>query len=206
MPEKYLDEKTIFHLNPSGRFVIGGPHGDAGLTGRKVLPDTILCNYLKICSAGHPVHDLRPSCVPPFSDLDTHCTPLQSSMSGWWASYKISRSVLLPLQGGDPEFCMHAELTHRVHDLADHHRHVRRVGRARRRRVLGQGPDQGGPLGRVPGAAGGQVHRGGGPRQARPGTGEHYQAGGYGGKSLPLTLPFLPTGVHHAPIHACNCE
>ncbi len=37
VPEKYLDEKTIFHLNPSGRFVIGGPHGDAGLTGRKVL-------------------------------------------------------------------------------------------------------------------------------------------------------------------------
>ena len=36
VPEKYLDEKTIFHLNPSGRFVIGGPHGDAGLTGRKV--------------------------------------------------------------------------------------------------------------------------------------------------------------------------
>ena len=38
VPEKYLDEKTIFHLNPSGRFVIGGPHGDAGLTGRKVCP------------------------------------------------------------------------------------------------------------------------------------------------------------------------
>ena len=33
MPENYLDDKTIFHLNPSGRFVIGGPHGDAGLTG-----------------------------------------------------------------------------------------------------------------------------------------------------------------------------
>eukprot|EP00494_Astrolonche_serrata_P020367 UN20589 len=33
IPGKYLDEKTIFHLNPSGRFVIGGPHGDAGLTG-----------------------------------------------------------------------------------------------------------------------------------------------------------------------------
>uniref|UniRef100_A0A2N9E6E3 S-adenosylmethionine synthase n=1 Tax=Fagus sylvatica TaxID=28930 RepID=A0A2N9E6E3_FAGSY len=37
VPEKYLDEKTIFHLNPSGRFVIGGPHGDAGLTGRVEL-------------------------------------------------------------------------------------------------------------------------------------------------------------------------
>ncbi|KAE8717247.1 S-adenosylmethionine synthase 2 [Hibiscus syriacus] len=40
IPAKYLDEKTIFHLNPSGRFVIGGPHGDAGLTGRKIIIDT----------------------------------------------------------------------------------------------------------------------------------------------------------------------
>jgi len=35
-----LDEKTIYHLNPSGRFIIGGPHGDAGLTGRKIIVDT----------------------------------------------------------------------------------------------------------------------------------------------------------------------
>ncbi|KAI8025150.1 S-adenosylmethionine synthase 2 [Camellia lanceoleosa] len=40
IPEKYLDEKTIFHLNPSGQFVIGGPHGDAGLTGCKIIIDT----------------------------------------------------------------------------------------------------------------------------------------------------------------------
>lgn len=40
IPAKYLDEKTIFHLNPSGRFVIGGPEGDAGLTGRKIIIDT----------------------------------------------------------------------------------------------------------------------------------------------------------------------
>ena len=40
VPEKYLDADTIFHLNPSGRFVIGGPHGDAGLTGRKIIIDT----------------------------------------------------------------------------------------------------------------------------------------------------------------------
>ncbi|CDY46742.1 BnaA03g16860D [Brassica napus] len=40
IPAKYLDENTIFHLNPSGRFVIGGPHGDAGLTGRKIIIDT----------------------------------------------------------------------------------------------------------------------------------------------------------------------
>jgi S-adenosylmethionine synthetase len=40
VPSKYIDNKTIFHLNPSGRFVIGGPQGDAGLTGRKIIIDT----------------------------------------------------------------------------------------------------------------------------------------------------------------------
>ncbi|CAG9462179.1 unnamed protein product [Pedinophyceae sp. YPF-701] len=40
VPEKYRDDKTIYHINPSGRFVIGGPHGDAGLTGRKIIIDT----------------------------------------------------------------------------------------------------------------------------------------------------------------------
>lgn len=40
IPDKYLDENTIFHLQPSGRFVIGGPQSDAGLTGRKIIVDT----------------------------------------------------------------------------------------------------------------------------------------------------------------------
>jgi S-adenosylmethionine synthetase len=40
VPAKYIDENTIYHLNPSGRFVIGGPHGDGGLTGRKIIIDT----------------------------------------------------------------------------------------------------------------------------------------------------------------------
>jgi len=40
IPEKYRDDATIYHLNPSGRFVIGGPEGDAGLTGRKIIIDT----------------------------------------------------------------------------------------------------------------------------------------------------------------------
>ncbi|XP_026998047.1 S-adenosylmethionine synthase isoform X1 [Tachysurus fulvidraco] len=40
VPAKYLDDKTIYHLQPSGRFVIGGPQGDAGLTGRKIIVDT----------------------------------------------------------------------------------------------------------------------------------------------------------------------
>ncbi len=36
----YLDEKTIYHVNPTGKFIIGGPPGDAGLTGRKIIVDT----------------------------------------------------------------------------------------------------------------------------------------------------------------------
>lgn len=40
IPANMLDENTKYWLNPSGRFVIGGPHGDAGLTGRKIIVDT----------------------------------------------------------------------------------------------------------------------------------------------------------------------
>ena len=38
--ERYLDENTKYHINPCGNFVIGGPMGDAGLTGRKIIVDT----------------------------------------------------------------------------------------------------------------------------------------------------------------------
>ena len=40
IPESMLDQNTSIHVNPTGRFVVGGPHGDAGVTGRKIIVDT----------------------------------------------------------------------------------------------------------------------------------------------------------------------
>ncbi len=40
LPKELLDENTKYHINPTGRFIIGGPHGDSGLTGRKIIVDT----------------------------------------------------------------------------------------------------------------------------------------------------------------------
>jgi S-adenosylmethionine synthetase len=40
IPSNMVDSQTKFHINPTGRFVIGGPHGDTGLTGRKIIVDT----------------------------------------------------------------------------------------------------------------------------------------------------------------------
>jgi S-adenosylmethionine synthetase len=40
VPEGFLDDRTRIFVNPTGRFVVGGPHGDAGLTGRKIIVDT----------------------------------------------------------------------------------------------------------------------------------------------------------------------
>ena len=40
IPDKWISEDTVWHINPTGKFVIGGPDGDAGLTGRKIIVDT----------------------------------------------------------------------------------------------------------------------------------------------------------------------
>ncbi|MFQ5479316.1 MAG: methionine adenosyltransferase [Candidatus Binatia bacterium] len=40
LPEELVDDETVYHINPTGRFVVGGPAGDCGLTGRKIIVDT----------------------------------------------------------------------------------------------------------------------------------------------------------------------
>src|SRR6266545_431122 len=40
IPAQLLDDRTVYHINPTGRFAIGGPHGDCGLTGRKIIVDS----------------------------------------------------------------------------------------------------------------------------------------------------------------------
>ena len=40
LPQNMIDEETKFYINPTGRFVVGGPQGDTGLTGRKIIVDT----------------------------------------------------------------------------------------------------------------------------------------------------------------------
>ena len=40
VPGEFLDDQTVYHVNPTGSFVVGGPHGDTGLTGRKIIVDT----------------------------------------------------------------------------------------------------------------------------------------------------------------------
>lgn len=40
VPKRYWNDQIVFHINPTGKFIVGGPHGDSGLTGRKIIVDT----------------------------------------------------------------------------------------------------------------------------------------------------------------------
>ncbi len=76
IPEKYLKEKHKFYINPTGRFVIGGPSGDCGLTGRKIIVDTY---------GGHGAHG-----GGSFSGKD----PSKVDRSGAYAARHIARNIV----------------------------------------------------------------------------------------------------------------
>jgi len=76
VPKEYIDSKTKFYINPTGRFVIGGPMGDCGLTGRKIIVDTY---------GGHGAHG-----GGAFSGKD----PSKVDRSAAYASRQIAKHVV----------------------------------------------------------------------------------------------------------------
>jgi len=72
LPEEMIDGETKFFINPTGRFVIGGPHGDAGLTGRKIIVDTYGTGKIeddKLVEIIRENFDLRPAGIIKMLDL-----------------------------------------------------------------------------------------------------------------------------------------
>ena len=62
IPADMVDDETKFFINPTGRFVIGGPHGDSGLTGRKIIVDTYggMARHGGGAFSGKRLHKSRP--------------------------------------------------------------------------------------------------------------------------------------------------
>jgi len=75
IPAKYLDGNTKYHINPTGKFVVGGPHGDCGLTGRKIIVDTY---------GGHGAHG-----GGAFSGKDPSKVDRSAAYAGRWVAKNI---------------------------------------------------------------------------------------------------------------------
>ena len=71
IPAELLDDETKYYVNPTGRFVIGGPHGDSGLTGRKIIVDTYGGAMHATAAVRSPGKTLQRSTVPQAMLQDT---------------------------------------------------------------------------------------------------------------------------------------
>ncbi|KAK7951307.1 S-adenosylmethionine synthase [Apiospora aurea] len=88
IPAQYLDDKTIYHLQPSGKFIIGGPKGDAGVTGRKIIVDTY---------GGWGAHGGGAFSGKDFSKVDRSAAYLARWIAKSLVNAKLARRVLVQL-------------------------------------------------------------------------------------------------------------
>ncbi|KAI9730314.1 MAG: methionine adenosyltransferase sam2 [Claussenomyces sp. TS43310] len=88
VPAKYLTEETIYHIQPSGLFIIGGPQGDAGLTGRKIIVDTY---------GGWGAHGGGAFSGKDFSKVDRSAAYLARWMAKSLVNAKLARRALVQL-------------------------------------------------------------------------------------------------------------
>ncbi|RGB36179.1 S-adenosylmethionine synthase [Rhizophagus diaphanus] len=88
IPAKYLTERTIYHIQPSGKFIIGGPQGDAGLTGRKIIVDTY---------GGHGAHGGGAFSGKDWSKVDRSAAYTARWIAKSLVAAKLARRVLVQL-------------------------------------------------------------------------------------------------------------
>ena len=88
IPSKWLDEHVVYHLQPSGLFIIGGPQGDAGLTGRKIIVDTY---------GGWGAHGGGAFSGKDFSKVDRSAAYLARWVAKSLVHAKLARRVLVQL-------------------------------------------------------------------------------------------------------------
>ncbi|KAF0516294.1 S-adenosylmethionine synthase [Gigaspora margarita] len=88
IPSKYLTERTIYHIQPSGLFIIGGPQGDAGLTGRKIIVDTY---------GGHGAHGGGAFSGKDWSKVDRSAAYTARWIAKSLVHAKLARRVLVQL-------------------------------------------------------------------------------------------------------------
>ena len=88
IPAKYLDENTKYHINPCGNFVIGGPMGDAGLTGRKIIVDSKF--YLTI-SASKSSKSIHQFLIQSTFQLFSTCYAASPWLGGLWPQQSESQ-------------------------------------------------------------------------------------------------------------------